>query len=858
MQILGKLRSGSTLVAAGLLMALPLVVAADFGGVLWWTQYVAALVTISILAFAFAAVSDRNATSSPRQFRLIGPLIAWVVFALIQTVELPPSLVSLASPASFDAYTQWLTPFLSSSAMPSEFPVSIAKQSSLHSIAVLALLISLAWSTVMIFRTRAHVAVFLSVIAIGGAAHAAFGILCTALPGTEIWGYETGSGAFGTFINRNNAALLMNLGVTASLGLLAWRLTALTGQEVDDPSFEVNDFVSLVSDRDSIIGVIGGVICLAGILICGSRGGVVSAVAGCLFATGWVRQRRGLTTIPVIAASLAICVALLTIPLKLNLESLRSLNVFSAADQTTLLRDGRLPHWRDGWETAVNHLPAGSGMGTYAYAYLPFQEKGSRSWFHHADNLWLELVVEQGVIGILLVAWIAFLIVRTLVRLSESPDPIDQGLRVAGWYALGAIAVSQVFDFGLIIPCNLFLVTILFSVIIARESQVANASNAPSTGIQFHSRRGAGIAVALACLAWVTLAFSTQRLWADATKESTLRTAATEIDAIRGNADQLDNWIDQLESTTNQQAWPDGSDLLCEFMHLRQRLDEVTAAEPATAEEATQQYQATDLLERRLPWRRQLLDSGETGQPSASDLAYLPIVETANASMLSLPLGPQSRKWQVYLDFAHRDVARSDAALEQLQQFYRNNPQMLLRLAVFAGDGGNERKAIELFRAAVELHPPTVAQVLKTATRFPNIATVELLTDDPVVWRIALSEELAKEQQSTSLLRQSLAKLDCVSCQSKEELAQCEFLTGEAALLLGDHETAFEHFFEAIDNRPTDADLRFKIVSRLKEAGRQKEALHHAREGRRITPDDPRFERIIQWMAEDELRALEN
>ncbi len=126
--------------------------------------------------------------------------------------------------------------------------------------------------------------------------------------------------SFGCFVNRNNAALMMNLGLSASLGLLAWRLAALTGLEVDDDNFEFNDILSLTNDRDSLIGLFSATLCLCGLLTCGSRGGLVALVVGGLLAFGWVRQKRGSTTVPVVAAAVIACVALLVVPLNLDLK----------------------------------------------------------------------------------------------------------------------------------------------------------------------------------------------------------------------------------------------------------------------------------------------------------------------------------------------------------------------------------------------------------------------------------------------------------------------------------------------------------------------------------------------------------
>ncbi len=466
--------------AAVLLGSLPLVVGIDFGGILDWTQYVVALAVAASVVLAIAgSVGDRQ-QSGLRRHVLLVPLAAWALYGWIQCVSIPETIVRFLSPASADAYTAWIAPFLNPTELPSRFPVSIAADQSRHAVAMILVVAGVAWAAATVAHSRNKITWLLSAVAIGAALHAMLGVVGLLDPRflDAMLGHEHSANRFGGFINRNNAALMLNLGIASGLGILSWRLTALTGSEVDDEAFEFNDLVALMSDRESMIGVVSVVAGVGGLLVGGSRGGVVAAVIGLMLALGWVRRRRGLVSLPVVVTVLAVCAAILLVPTNLSLESIRRLEIFSDNNQSTLLRNGRLDHWPDGFRAAVAHLPAGAGLGTYAYAYLPHQHVSTGSgasmgsWFHHADNLWLELLVEQGIIGIALALVVLALVVRALARLSESPDPIDQGLRITGWYAIGAVVASQFFDFGLILPANLLAVTILFAAIVARSDSV--------------------------------------------------------------------------------------------------------------------------------------------------------------------------------------------------------------------------------------------------------------------------------------------------------------------------------------------------------------------------------------------------
>ncbi|MCG8648439.1 MAG: O-antigen ligase family protein [Pirellulales bacterium] len=858
--LLRWIRQGCLWIAAMIVMSLPIVVAADFGGVLWWTQYAAAMAVAAAAVLAITALLAPGGSVSPKQHALLWPCLAWAVYAWLQSLPLPGSLVGWLSPASQAAYTQWIEPFVSSSQAPAYYSVSLSALDTRHAAAILTLLVGLVWAVPLIFQTRSRVAAFLCVVALGSALHAGFGIYRVMAPGTLVWGTDIGQATFGSFVNPNNAALLLNLGLATSFGLLAWRLMALTGQEVDDPNFELNDLLALIRDRESFIGMIAAVLCVTGLLVCGSRGGVVAAVGGVLLALGWLRQRRGFMTVPVVGGALLLGVGLLVVPLNLNLQSLTDFQGMST-DSSTLLRDGRLNHWRDGWVTALAHLPAGSGLATYSYAYLPFQETSSKAWYHHADNLWLEMITETGLVGLLLSGWILWVLLQTLQRLGQSADPIDHGLRVAGWYAVGSIALSQCFDFGLIIPANLLLATTLFSIIVARDAQSNVAAQTASRRSLFRSTRPSVAVGVTALMALLAVGLAGYRLHQDAERESILKTAEAELDAVRGDIEALDAWIKRLQIEIGDTDWPQARDLLCEFEHRRIRLAEVTAAQPETEEQALEAYRATRPLDRRQGWCQTVLtmtpkeieSTGSLGfSPDPADQPYREILENSARSLVSLPLGPDARKWQLYLDFAHRDFKRSQAALAQLTQFYRSNAQVLVRLAAFAGDCGENERAVALLQAALRISPNYTRRALELTERWPAVSLEQVLIDTPEIWREAAIYLLGREQPNDSLLKKCLAGLHCDRCTTKTSRSNCEILAADLAYKLKDFELAFEHYEFAVKLRPADADLRLRYLVRLKTTGRRNDARQQALMAREIFPEDKRFESFIKEMAAED------
>ncbi len=477
------LRSISLWLSAAILVATPLLLAIDFGGVYHWSQYIAAVAILAAAAFALPGLTDSNASSSVKQQTLLIPLGILAGWAWLQATPLPAGWVQWISPGAYAAYAEWLNGLIPGDAASRDYSISVSPLDTSHTASLLAMLLPLSLASSIAFHARGRLQMLLSAIAIAGASVAILGFYRKLDPTADLWIFRPKSNSFAGFVNRNNAALMLNFGLAASLGLMSWRMMALHHIELDDPDFEFNDLFALISDRESFTGLIAGATCIAGLLINGSRGGLVAAMFGLVLAFGYVRPKRGLLSLPILVLVLAVSVAILITPMQLNLESLSRLELLST-EADTLQSDGRLSHWQDGWDAALAYFPGGSGVASYGYAYLPYINMSQSPWFEHADNLWLEMLVETGLVGILVMVLIITLAIIALNRLALSVDPLDQGIRVACWYSLGAVFTSQFFDFGLALPANLFVGVMLLSALISRD--IANGGVAAKLALQAH------------------------------------------------------------------------------------------------------------------------------------------------------------------------------------------------------------------------------------------------------------------------------------------------------------------------------------------------------------------------------------
>jgi O-antigen ligase len=467
--------------AAILIAITPGLVAADSGGVLPWTQWVAGCTAVAALVFALLPLSMQGRTFRSRAFTPSIGLLAFATIAAFQALPLPSAWVTTIANESAQAYqfaaeTLRLSDPTHPATATTSYPISIAPWLTKLSAAFLVPLAVFALVSSQVFITRNRIAFLLTCFALTGAIQAGFGIYQMIHdPTATVWGIKSyyGGAPFGSYVSRSSAAVLLNLGLACGIGMVAWRLAAITGASLSGDEFPFAELLDVLFDRTAMIGLVSALTCVAGLLACGSRGGLVGSIAGLLLAFGLVQsihRSRGL--IPSLIA-IALMAVILLVKFELPAKSLDRLQETPDMVMTEDgIEDGRLDHWRDSLSAGAAQPILGWGLGTYRYAYLPFQKFSSGAWFINADNLWLEWFVESGIIGMVFLLLALALFCATLQSLNSSPDPIDHGLATAGWFALGSMAVSQFFDFGLRVPANSIAATVIAAAAMGRHATI--------------------------------------------------------------------------------------------------------------------------------------------------------------------------------------------------------------------------------------------------------------------------------------------------------------------------------------------------------------------------------------------------
>lgn len=905
------LRTTLLWISASILVLIPLCLAADFGGILHWSQYVAATGILVAMLCSLVGLTDTTASSGLRQHKLLVPLGLLVLLAWIQTMPLPSSLVGLLSPGSQDAYSTWLDGLVPSEEQPSIHATSVSPFDTHHVAMLLTLLLPLSFAASIVFHARNRLTMLLSAIAITGASVAIIGFYRKLDPTADIWFFQSKSNGFAGFVNRNNAALMLNFGLAASLGLLSWRMMALHSIELDDPDFEFNDLLALISDRESLIGLLSSITCVAGLLLNGSRGGVVAALFGLVFAFGYVRPRRGLIGLPVLAVVIAISVAILTVPMQLNLESITRLEMISA-NADTLQKDGRLLHWQDGWNAAMAYLPMGSGISTYGYSYLPYQSQSPGPWFEHADNLWLEMLVETGLPGVVIAVLLFVILLRSLRRLSTSADPVDQGVRVAAWYAIAAVAASQFFDFGLIMPANLFVAVVLATAVVSRqvaggglqapmpdeeddpyhamamadpeyamamaaaerEEEAAAAAEIESESASENSKSTSGGAkiklkstskwgrltssVSVGAIAVVIILLSVLAipgLKNDAESESLVRRIQSEYSGMKFQPDVLEQVESLLAENLESNPFPETRTLLAATQRDRGRLAETLEWRPTTIEQAGEIYAKTNLNERGLDYPPPL--AAMTRDRLKSILHYEDAWNTSLAGVVTCPLGQASRASLVQLQSVMEPQPETSVAVKHLAKFYSTEPIRLMRLGRRAFMIGDYDSAVSTFRDSLALRPALASQLMPLfRVNQDKLPLSEVIPEESQAIELAAADVMLWDEPDQLFLKYAANAIDCSRASNLAGRAKCQALLSRIHFTLTDVEKATKSGEEAIRLMPDEPRYRVQLIEQMLITGNRKDALRHSRMGREAFPKDKRFQQFVDRIAEADRKEM--
>ena len=398
----------------------------------WWKAlFECAMFALALLWIAEGMLSGKWLV---RQHRLLIPLLALVVFTVIQTtLPLRSTSASLGpggrlQPLSFSPYDTQLFVY--------------------HLVALIVAAGLLLRYTTTRSRLKSLVYVVIGI----GLLSTAFGLLRLAFQSNLP---ESGVG-FGQFINHNHFAFLAEMSLGLVLGLMLIRPVAFT-RLVWCLVMAISMWVAVVlsGSRGGLASITGQVLFVALLIFIAKPGRE-------LLKEGNRRQRVQrlgpfLVTRVVLISSLLIVMGLSVVwvggdPLASQLESIP--NEFGVKDSDKYSRTYRSKIWPTTLEVIKDHPLSGVGFGGYWIAITKYHNASGEFTPQQAHNDYLELLASGGLIGVMIGLWFIGRICKSVVIRLRHSDPLLTALSIGALAGVFAIAIHSIVDFGLHVTIN--------------------------------------------------------------------------------------------------------------------------------------------------------------------------------------------------------------------------------------------------------------------------------------------------------------------------------------------------------------------------------------------------------------------
>ena len=293
-----------------------------------------------------------------------------------------------------------------------------------------------------------------NVVTCYGAVVAALAVLQGIAPNGKllwIWPSAQGGWIYGSYVNHNHYAGLMELLTPFPIVLVVTRFT----------------------DGNRRIIVAGIAALMAGsIFLSGSRAGMLAfCVEMIVLAVLLLRSRHGHWKNALMLGGVLLLVIGFLVWIGGNDLTQRLVSIHSEA-RAEITGGTRLAIDRDGLRMFLKRPILGWGLGTFPIVYPQFRSFYTVFFVNEAHNDYLQLLVETGLAGFLIAAWFLVLVFRhASAKLKSWPETANGALTVASLLGCVGILVHSALDFNLQIPANAALFYALCAIAAAQPLQ---------------------------------------------------------------------------------------------------------------------------------------------------------------------------------------------------------------------------------------------------------------------------------------------------------------------------------------------------------------------------------------------------
>ena len=842
-----------------------------FGGTNPAAIYHASILAMSSLVCSILAFATGWRPATPdKPFLIISG--CFLAFAAFQCIPLSDSIISSIAPKSAQiqqdlgrkpaellrqtatSLDQQITP--SSSTMQ----LSVIPWETKRHLAIYAIAFAIAITTSLTFGTNQSRKFAILAVLINSIALTTWGIIQRAQGLTDLlpgFPNPTISVPFSTFIYKNAAAAFILPGLAAAMSLFySSRLKpSATGQPKQSSSY-VNRYYSDSSHILSPVEIIYlalGTLVIAGLMASLSRGAWIASLVALVLALVIIRHEwltaKGLMVLGVLLLILGISISQVKETIQNRLEKVSI---------EELTQDQRLEHWKLGLTTAVQYLPWGSGLGTYGYSTLPEQTRPTLVWFEHAHNQYLEVLTETGLPGLLcLIALIVWGFRRAYLLLQPNRSYSTRGFGVFALMTLIGIAIQNLGDFVVAMPSNLFMLAFVLGLIsIERSLGAGGVSTAPETRFwsiakKSNVRQSLSLALASGAILLWAITFS---------RATVINHTALDSIAQHGWDEKYDDalWDSDIsiisETLATQSghasAWRQAA--LLTLYKYRSELIQTAASEGETITWQNTQPEMLAALLYAMPEPSRTISTKSMLVPNTLAPILAEALRNLAASLESNPLYPQAH--ELGLALAPLTGWTPGPWADRYESLAKCDPRKLYLsgfLAFVAHDFDramrNWQQSLVVSRqyeeamcrvALTKLSPIEITIKMIPSNRPESLVTLVNIVLSPDYTPSAAS--LSDKRKTAQRIAESVLEEESVWHQTGGVHAAniCE--------LAGAEELACKAWDLAVRQNPKNPQYRYKLAGALQAIGDYEGSLRHANLGASLTPDNSRFDQLIQ------------
>ena len=489
-------------VIEGLLAALLVFMPLAFGVVEAWSEVIfIALAGAVILCFLVKGFTSRDVNIVWTWAYV--PAALFVLVVVIQLIPMPQGVAELISPHTVARKSELLGDLANTPEALSEVTISFYPHATRHDLRLVLAIVGVFVVVLNVYRRPDQIVRLLIVIAAVGAGIAVLTLLQNLVGNGKIyWCVPTPHGIAhsGPFVNHSHYGQFINLSIGAALALFFVKVHQdFRGRAVTPDT--IAEYLGSPNARP--IWALLAMITLgaATVLLAMTRGGVISMlIAGALttLALSLKRSLRGGGWIMAILA-LGAFVCVLYIGFDAVYDRLTTLRSMSVAE------GGRWQIVKDVSIAWATFPVLGTGLGTHEVVYPMFDRSTTPSLASHAENEYAQAAEETGAVGLLTLLAFGVLVAMHYRRaVGNRQIPLASAAYGLG-FALVAILVHSLSDFGQHLPANAILTTIFCALSIRLSllgSEGASAGDGPVSA-WYRTRWFWGGSLAIVGMVWI-------------------------------------------------------------------------------------------------------------------------------------------------------------------------------------------------------------------------------------------------------------------------------------------------------------------------------------------------------------------